>query len=236
MGKGKLFIIATPIGNLEDITLRAVKILKEDTDYIFCEDTRQTGKILRHLSIKIPTLSLHAHSSLSRINRAVRIMCEGKNVSYLTDSGTPALSDPGSRLVSAARKSGIAVVPIPGASALTTIISVSGFPEKNIIFTGFLSKKEGRRKRELEKLRGYEGVIVIYESPHRIKKLLKSVYEIFPHSDIIIGREMTKFHEEFITGSAEEIHAAVDRIKEKGEFTVAILNRKETPRSRKAEQ
>jgi 16S rRNA (cytidine1402-2'-O)-methyltransferase len=226
MGKGKLYIIATPIGNLEDITLRAIKTLKDDTDYIFCEDTRQTGKILRHFSIKIPTLSFHSHSPLSRISRAVKIMCEGKNVSYLTDSGTPALSDPGSKLVSAARKSGIAVVPIPGASALATIISVSGFTGKNIIFTGFLSKKEGRRQRELEKLRDYKGVIVIYESPHRIKKLLKAVYAVFPHSEIIIGREMTKIHEEFIAGSAEEIHAAIDRIKERGEFTVAILNKK----------
>jgi 16S rRNA (cytidine1402-2'-O)-methyltransferase len=226
MEKGKLYIIATPIGNLEDITLRAIKTLREDTDYIFCEDTRQTRKILMHFGIELPTLSLHSHSSLSRISRAIKIMCEGKNVSYLTDSGTPALSDPGSKLVSYARENGIAVIPIPGASALSTIISVSGFSEKNIIFAGFLSKKEGRRRRELERLSEYNGTIVIYESPHRIKKLLTAIHEIFPHSEIIIGREMTKIHEEFLVGRVEEIYAVIDNIKERGEFTIAVFNRK----------
>ncbi len=226
MGKGNLYIIATPIGNLEDITLRALKTLKEDTDYIFCEDTRQTRKILRRFGIELPTISLHSHSSFSKISRAIKIMCEGKNVSYLTDSGTPSLSDPGSKLVSNARESGIAVIPIPGASALSTIISVSGFPEKNIIFAGFLSKKEGRRRRELEKLREYNGTIVIYESPHRIKRLLEAIHDIFPHSEIVIGREMTKIHEEFLTGRVDEIFAGIDRIKERGEFTIAVLNKK----------
>jgi len=226
MENGTLYIIASPIGNLEDITYRAINILRDKTDYVYCEDTRRTRKLLNHYNIKIPTQSLQNYSSNAKINRTVKILMDGKSISYLTDSGTPGLSDPGSKLVQYARQEGIPIIPIPGPSSLTSIISISGFASNNIIFTGFLSKKEGKKKRELEKLKVLNGVIVIFESPYRIKKLIKVLYEIFPDSEIIIAREMTKVFEEFITGSMIDIYNNIENIKELGEFTVAIMNKK----------
>jgi 16S rRNA (cytidine1402-2'-O)-methyltransferase len=224
MNKGKLYIIATPIGNMDDISFRAVKVLREETDIIICEDTRQTGKLLNNLSIKKTKTSLHSHTGDAKIENLCRQISEGKSAAYLTDSGTPSISDPGSKLVSKARSMEIDIVPIPGASALTSIISVSGFPEKRVLFTGFLSKKEGKMKRELLEISSFPGILVIYESPYRIKKLLKILAEIFPEKSMIIGREMTKFYEEFYTGNAGELWEKSDEIKEKGEFTIAILN------------
>lgn len=224
MNKGTLYIIASPIGNLSDITLRALETLKEKTDMIFCEDTRVSKRLLQHYNINAPVQSLHAHSSNAKIDYAVSLLNNGKSISYLTDSGTPGLSDPGSVLVRAARANNISVVPIPGPSALTSIISVSGFQSKNIIFAGFLSKKDGKKKKELKQLKEYGGIIIIFESPYRIKRLLENIAEIFPECEIMIGREITKFHEEFISGKAVEICEKIDTIKEKGEFTVAILN------------
>ncbi|MDY6967094.1 MAG: 16S rRNA (cytidine(1402)-2'-O)-methyltransferase [Spirochaetota bacterium] len=221
---GILYVIASPIGNLEDISYRAVRILKEEIEHLFCEDTRQTRKLLNNYEIKSKTYSLHSHSSNIKIESAIKLLNDGYTVGYITDSGTPGLSDPGSSLIREARKINIPIVPLPGPSALSNIISVSGFPGKNIIFLGFLSRKDGKRKKELEKLKDYCGVIVIYESPHRIKKLLKDVYEIFPKCEIVIGREMTKIYEEYITGTIEEIYNDIDNFKERGEFTIAIFN------------
>lgn len=224
MKTGTLYIIASPIGNLEDITLRALGILKETAGSVFCEDTRQTRKLLSHYGIRLPVQSLHAHSPEAKIDQALAKLKEGISVAYLTDSGTPGISDPGSRLVRAARAAGFPVVPLPGASALAAIISVSGFPEKNILFAGFISKKQGKRKKELERLRGYDGVIVLYESPYRIKKLVQALFEVFPEAEAVIGREMTKMYEEYITGTISDIHARMDTIREQGEFTVAVFN------------
>ncbi|HSV97169.1 MAG TPA: 16S rRNA (cytidine(1402)-2'-O)-methyltransferase [Spirochaetota bacterium] len=222
---GTLYIIASPIGNLEDITLRALRIMKEEVSYIYCEDTRQTRKLLNHYGITIPTLSLHAHSSDERITGAISRMHEGASIGYLTDSGTPAVSDPGSRLVATAREHGIDIVPVPGPSALSAIVSVAGFPEKSVIFAGFLSKKDGRRRRELEGLRRHRGIIVIYESPHRIGRLLAAVAEVFPDEKMVMGREMTKVHEELLSGPVKDMADRSDSIIAKGEFTVAIWNR-----------
>lgn len=221
---GTLYIIGTPIGNMHDITIRAVNILREEIDIVYCEDTRRTRKLLSYFNIDLATQSLHAHSSESKITQAVQLLKNGKKIAYMTDSGTPGLSDPGSMLVRKARLENISIVPIPGPSALTTIISVSGFPSKNIIFSGFLSKKEGKKRKELEKLRSYQGIIIIFESPYRIKKLIKLIYEIFPECEIIIGREITKIYEEFISGKIEEVYNKIDSIKEIGEFTLAIYN------------
>lgn len=224
MKKGKLFIVATPIGNLDDISYRAVKVLRDEADIIICEDTRQTGKLLKNFSIKKTKTSLHSHTSNMKIENLCGKIAEGKSAAYLTDSGTPSVSDPGSRLVSYARSMDIDIVPIPGPSALTSIISVAGFSEKRLIFTGFLSKKESKMKRELFELSSLRGILVIYESPYRIKKLLKILSEIFPENRMIIGREMTKLYEEFYTGKGRELWDKSDEIKEKGEFTIAILN------------
>lgn len=224
MGAGVLYIAATPIGNLEDITLRALRILKEEVTSIYCEDTRQSRKLLDAYNITAKTKSLHAHSADARIKEACLELSSGANVAYISDAGTPGISDPGSKLAAAARAAGIKVIPLPGASALTALVSAAGFSSKNILFAGFLSKKPGTRIHELERLAGFSGVIVVYESPYRIKKLIEAIAQVFPSRQIVIGREMTKFFEEFITGSAEEILKNADTIAEKGEFAVAINN------------
>jgi 16S rRNA (cytidine1402-2'-O)-methyltransferase len=224
METGTLYIIATPIGNMEDITMRAVRILKEEIDAVYCEDTRQSRRLLDAYGITVQARSLHAHSSDARIAEACEELLKGKNIGYLTDCGTPSLSDPGSRLVQEARRREIPVVPLPGPSALSALISVAGFPEKNIIFGGFLSKKPGKRIHELERLREFNGIIILYESPYRIKKLIEAIKEVFPDNPVVIGREMTKHFEEFISGTATELFERRDSIKEKGEFSVAIHN------------
>ncbi len=224
MTTGKLYIIATPIGNMEDITFRAVRLLKEDVDIVFCEDTRQTRKILNHYGIAVQTQSLHTHSSAQKIENIIDLLRGGSTLAYATDSGTPGLSDPGSRLVAAAREHGIPVIPVPGPSALAAVVSASGYHGKNITFAGFLSKKEGRRKKELAALGEFGGIIVLYESPYRIKKLIHAIGEVLPGRKILIGREMTKVHEEFILDTVENLVAAPDRVKEKGEFAVVIFN------------
>jgi 16S rRNA (cytidine1402-2'-O)-methyltransferase len=224
MNKPSLYIIATPIGNLEDMTLRALRILKEEADVVFCEDTRQTKKLMNHYEINLPAYSLHAHSAEHSMRHALSLIEEGKTLAYMTDCGTPGVSDPGSRLVECVRSKGFVVSPLPGASALAAIASVSGFSGKHIHFAGFLSKKEGRRRNELQALTPTEGIIVIYESPHRIHKTLLSIAAIFPDKPILIGREMTKMFEEFISGNTSKIAEKLETVKEKGEFAIAIDN------------
>ncbi len=223
MQTGTLYIIASPIGNLEDITIRALNILKTGVNLVCCEDTRQTKKLLVHYGIDLPLRALHAHSAQGAIDSSIRLLKEGKSIAYLTDSGTPGISDPGSKLVNHTREQGIPVIPIPGPSALTSIVSVCGFPEKSIMFTGFLSKKEGKIRRELERLMNYEGIIVMYESPYRIKKLITIINDLYPTAHMIIGREMTKFFEEFIAGTVSEVYGRLDSLTEKGEFTIALI-------------
>jgi 16S rRNA (cytidine1402-2'-O)-methyltransferase len=223
MNKPTLYVIATPIGNLDDITLRALRVLKEEVSAVFCEDTRQTKKLLSHFEIDIPSFPLHAHSSEGALDKALSFLEQGKSIAYVTDCGTPAVSDPGSRLVHTARSTGYNISPLPGASALTAILSVCGFSGKSSVFGGFLSKKEGRRRKELASLAQLEGIIVIYESPHRILKTLASIDSVFPGRPILIGREMTKMFEEFIPGTAASL-SAPGIVKEKGEFAIAIDN------------
>jgi len=226
MQAGQLYIVAAPIGNTEDITLRALRILREEISLVYCEDTRHTGKLLNAHNIPLKMKSLHSHSSDERIAEACAAILAGQNIAYLTDAGTPGLSDPGSKLVAHARSAGIQIIPLPGPSALTALVSVSGFSEKNILFAGFLSKKPGKRIHELEKLREFSGIIVLYESPHRIQKLLAAINEVFPENPLIIGREMSKNFEEFITGVASELSQKTGLITEKGEFSLAIYNPK----------
>ncbi|MBN1531673.1 MAG: 16S rRNA (cytidine(1402)-2'-O)-methyltransferase [Spirochaetes bacterium] len=227
MSPGTLYIIASPIGNLEDMTHRAVRVLREEVTRVYCEDTRQTKKLLDHYGIQIPLRSLHAHSPQHRVDELMSVLASGESAAYITDSGTPSVSDPGSVAVREARKRGIPVTPLPGPSALAAIVSVAGFPETTVLFAGFLSKKDSRRRRELAAFMHIPGIIVIYESPYRIKKTLVAVGEVYPGAEVVIGREMTKYFEEYLHGTIEEICAGIDGLKEKGEFTVAILNRGE---------
>jgi len=223
--QGQLYVIASPIGNPEDMTLRALKVLRDEVEVIYCEDTRQTIKLLSYHSISKPLRSLHTHSGDARILQLIKELESGKNAGYMTDSGTPGLSDPGSRVVAMTRKAGIGITPVPGVSALTTLLSASGFPDKNVIFGGFLSKKPGRRVNELTRLREFEGIIIIYESPHRIKKTLTDISEVFNDRDIFIGREMTKKFEEYISIKAGKTDEAIKELTERGEFSIAVLNK-----------
>ncbi|HPF06993.1 MAG TPA: 16S rRNA (cytidine(1402)-2'-O)-methyltransferase [Spirochaetota bacterium] len=225
MTTSALYIIAAPIGNPDDMTIRAVNMLRDTIDIIYCEDTRQTGRILSHFGISKPLRSLHMHSDDRKIRELIAEIESGKNIGYMTDAGTPGLSDPGSKIVAIARSEGIEVIPLPGVSALTTLVSVSGFPDKSVLFGGFLSKKPGRRVNELKRMREHEGILVIYESPHRIRKTLTDIKEVFPHREVVIGREMTKKFEEYIRLNAGEMDEVLEKLTEKGEFAIAILNK-----------
>lgn len=222
MSQGKLYIIATPIGNMEDITLRALRILRDEIDTVYCEDTRRTSRLLQHHGIKTRLKSLHAHSSDGRLHQALDDLSQGLNLAYCSDAGTPGVSDPGSKLVNMARDESYTIIPLPGPSALTTLASVTGFPVKEFAFSGFLSKKKGKRVRELESLKTIRGTLVIYESPYRIDSLLDDISQVFPGNLLVIGRELTKIHEQLIHGTAGELKAM--NFPRKGEFSVAIFN------------
>ena len=219
---GVLYIVATPIGNLKDITFRALDVLRE-VDVIACEDTRHTLKLLSHYEIKKHLLSLHARNEKLACSKILALLQEGKSVAYLSDAGTPTISDPGSILVSEARNEGIKVVPIPGCSAFATLFSVSGLFDKSITFEGFLSPKPGRRKRRLMELMSFDSAIALYESPYRILKLLKDIAEIDKNRYVVVGKELTKIHENVITGRVGEVLEMFSSLENiKGEFSVLI--------------
>lgn len=220
MERGRLYIIATPIGNLEDITLRALRILKEEIEILFCEDTRQTRKLLSHYNLNVELRSLHSHSSGKDLARALDELEKGKTVGYATDAGSPGVSDPGSRLVSGAMALGSQVMPLPGPSALTAILSVNPFPGREVHFSGFLSRKPGKRRKELGQLLNLSGSLVLYESPHRIDALLDEIGNLAPERELVLGRELTKIHEECITGKASEISGS--GFTRKGEMVLLI--------------
>jgi len=217
-----LFVVATPIGNLEDLSRRALRVLGE-VDLIACEDTRQTAKILHTHGLKTPLTPLHSHNMKKAAGGVLQILEEGRSVALVTDGGTPGVSDPGAYLVSLARERGVSVVPIPGASALTAILSVAGSPTGTVTFAGFLSIKSGRRRRALEGLLARGECLVLFESPHRILKLLEELRELAPRRTVVIGREMTKLHEEFLEGFPEALLTELSqRSTIKGEFTVLV--------------
>lgn len=221
-----LYIVATPIGNLEDITLRAIRILKE-VDLILCEDTRVTKNLLMRYEIDKPTMSYHAQSKLSKVEKIFALLEEGKNLALVSDAGTPTISDPGCMLVSQIREKfgdAIAIIPIPGASAVLSALSVSGFPTSEFLFLGFLPHKKGRETL-FKEITASKRTVVFYESPHRIIKTLESLKEhLLPKRRIMIAREITKLYEENILGEPEEIlmHFAVNPDRLRGEFVVVV--------------
>jgi 16S rRNA (cytidine1402-2'-O)-methyltransferase len=217
-----LYIVATPIGNLEDITLRAVRILGE-VDVIACEDTRHTARLLNHLSIRKPLVACYAYEEAKGSARVLGLLADGKQVAYCSDAGTPCLSDPGTLLARQAREAGHEVVPIPGASAFAALISAAGVFFKSVSFDGFLSPKPGRRRSRLTELMEREEAAVLYESPHRIVKLLTDIADIDSERYIAVGREMTKLHEEFVCGEARSVlEDFAGRQSIKGEFAVLV--------------
>ncbi|MDR0316749.1 MAG: 16S rRNA (cytidine(1402)-2'-O)-methyltransferase [Treponema sp.] len=217
-----LYIIGTPIGNLGDISFRAVETLKT-ADVVACEDTRRTLKLLSHLGIRVKMLSCRAQNEEFAASKVIAALNQGQTVAYASDAGTPALSDPGATLARLAAKAGHTVIPIPGPSAFAALLSVSGGRDKTIVFEGFLSPKAGRRKSRLRELMALDAAIVLYESPFRILKLLGDIAEIDDNRYICIGREMTKIHEEYLRGPVSEILADLAQKKEQiGEFSVFL--------------
>ncbi len=215
-----LYIVATPIGNLEDITLRALRVLN-GVDIIMCDDTRRTLKLLSKYNIKKKLISCNGYNE-KNISEKMEIFFSGKRIAYVSDGGTPGISDPGELIVNKAYELGIRVIPIPGPCAMVSVLSISGFVKKDIHFFGFLPIKEGKRRKYIEKMLGIEGIVVIYESPFRVKKLLNACFEILGDKRIIIGRELTKIFEEVKRDSLYNIVNNLENLKEKGEYVICI--------------
>jgi 16S rRNA (cytidine1402-2'-O)-methyltransferase len=221
MNAGVLYVVATPIGNLEDLTLRALRVLKE-ADLVACEDTRRTRGLLTHFGIHVPVTSYFAHNTLAKGEVLLRALAEGKSVALVTDAGTPGISDPGFLLVRAARDAGISVVPVPGPSAAVTALSAAGVPADRFVFDGFLPVKPGRRLHRLEALRALEMTIVCYESPHRIHASLEAIGQVFGDAEMVVARELTKQFEEIVRGTPVRLREHFGQREARGEFTLVI--------------
>jgi 16S rRNA (cytidine1402-2'-O)-methyltransferase len=224
-----LYLVATPIGNLEDITLRAVRVLKE-ADLIACEDTRQTQKLLNHYGIATRTTSYHEHNELTRAPELVVELEQGARIALVTDAGMPGISDPGFRLIALAIRHHVPVVPIPGASAFLAALVASGLPTDSFRFSGFLPVKAGQRRQLLESIRESPRTQVFYEAPHRVVETLKDIVEVSGEGrHVVIAREVTKLHEEFLRGRASEVLGTLkSRGEIKGEITLLIGRADET--------
>src|SRR5215472_5395520 len=216
-----LYLVATPIGNLEDITLRALRILKE-VDQISCEDTRHTQKLLNHYNIQKPLVSYHEHNELTRAPELVLAMEKGAQVALVSDAGVPLVSDPGYRLVTLCLRHRIPVIPVPGPSALLAALSASGLPNDEFLFAGFLPARSSERRRALERFRIEDRTIIFYEAPHRIEETLSDVREILGDRPACLAREVTKLHEEFRRGSLAELASSLAEKPARGEITLLI--------------
>ena len=218
-----LYLVATPIGNLEDITLRAIRVLKQ-ADLVACEDTRQTQKLLNHFQIETKAISYHEHNEASRATELIAKLEHGSRIAIVSDAGTPGISDPGFRLVSLAIQRGIPVVPIPGAVAFVAAAVASGLEVDAFTFRGFLSAKGGQRRKELESIRQSSETEIFYEAPHRIREAMQDIVAALgPERRVVIARELTKVHEEFLRGRAAEVLETVaSRDELKGEITLLI--------------
>jgi 16S rRNA (cytidine1402-2'-O)-methyltransferase len=227
---GTLYLVATPIGNLEDITLRALRVLKE-CDVVAAEDTRHTGQLLKHFGISRPLLSYFQFNEAKRSEEIIERLRRGEKIALVTDAGSPGISDPGERVVKAAIAAGLRVEPVPGPSALVAAITASGLATNEFHFIGFLPHKSGQRRKQLEALKEFDGTLVIYESPYRIGKLLGELHEVFPDRLVVLARELTKKFEEFLRGKPAELLAIAQRRTLKGEFVVLIAGneRSRTP-------
>jgi 16S rRNA (cytidine1402-2'-O)-methyltransferase len=215
-----LYLVATPIGNLEDITHRAIRVLNQ-ADLIACEDTRQTQKLLNHYGIETPTVSYHEHNEATRAAELVEKLAQGARIAVVSDAGMPGISDPGFRLVSLAIERGVPVVPIPGPAAFVSALVASGLPVEPFSFRGFLSPKSTARRRELESIRNSPQTEIFYEAPHRILAALEDLVAVLgPERRIVIARELTKVHEEFLRGKAAQV---LDVVKSRGEIKGEIV-------------
>jgi 16S rRNA (cytidine1402-2'-O)-methyltransferase len=218
---GCLYLVSTPIGNLEDITLRALRLLRE-ADVIACEDTRQTQKLLNHFEIRKRLVSYHEHNEIMRAAELVIELEQGAKVALVSDAGTPVLSDPGYHLVALCLRHRIPVVPIPGPSAVLAALSASGLPIEEFLFLGFLPARTGPRRKALMNLRAERRAVVLYEAPHRIEEMLRDACQILGDRHAVLGREITKLHEEFLRGTLGELAEAASKRKLRGEITVVL--------------
>jgi 16S rRNA (cytidine1402-2'-O)-methyltransferase len=218
---GCLYLVATPIGNLEDITLRALRILRE-SDQIACEDTRHTQKLLNHYEIAKPLVSYHEHNELTRAPELLIALEQGAKISLVSDAGMPLVSDPGYRLVTLCLRHKIPVIPIPGPSALLAALAASGLPNEEFLFVGFLPARSGERHRALERLRIEDRTIILYEAPHRVQECVADAIEVLGDRPACLAREVTKLHEEFLRGKLSEITASLEERPARGEITLLI--------------
>jgi len=221
-----LYLVSTPIGNLEDITLRALRVLKE-VDLIACEDTRHTRRLLAHFGISKPTISYHEHNEPKRAAELAERLERGESIALVTDAGTPGISDPAYRIVLAAIERGVTVTPVPGATAIIAGLVASGLPTDAFLFAGFLPHKKHARRALLEKLKPERATLVFYEAPHRIRESLLDVREILGDRRAAVARELTKLHEQFIRGAVSEIMAHFEANEARGEMTLVIAGSRE---------
>ena len=215
-----LYIVATPIGNLEDMTLRGLRILRE-VDLILCEDTRVTKKLLDHFGIDTPTMSYHQHSKLKKINHIVDLLKEGKDIALVSDAGTPGISDPGGKLVEEVSKVGLEVYAVPGPSAVAAAASISGIAMEKFLFMGFPPQKK-KRKKFFEEVASSKYPVILYESPHRVMKTLAELEKIDHGLKAVVGRELTKKFETVYRGTIGEVASKIENDKIKGEFVIII--------------
>ena len=218
--KGNLFVVGTPIGNLEDITLRAISTL-QDVDFILAEDTRNSKKLLTAHNINTKMISYHEHSNEKEIKRIIDILLGGKNLALISDAGTPTISDPGYGLIRDCIRQEIKIIPIPGASAITTAMSVSGLPSDSFTFYGFLPQKKGRVKK-IKELLSIDNTIILFESPFRLEKTLNQLKEYLGNRSVVVGRELTKLYEEIIRGNLDDVIKYFSKSKVKGEIVIMI--------------
>ena len=216
-----LYLVATPIGNLEDITLRALRTLKE-CDLVAAEDTRRTGQLLKHYGISKPLLSYFRFNEAKRCQEIIERLRRGERIALVTDAGSPGISDPGQRVVHETVAAGFRVEPVPGPSALVAALTASGLPTDEFHFIGFLPHKSGQRRKQLEKFKGFEGTLALYESPYRVEKLLAELRELYPSHRVVLARELTKKFEEFLRGTPAELLEALKKRSLKGEFVVML--------------
>lgn len=218
---GQLFIVPTPIGNLEDITLRALRVLKE-VDLIAAEDTRHTQHLLNHYGIKTLLTSYHEHNEREKAHTLVERIKSGANLALVSDAGTPAIADPGFRLVVAAIAAGIQIVPLPGAAALAAVLSASGLPTDRFLFEGFLPAKKSERQAKLQALREQTATLIFYEAPHRLLETLQDMHELLGDRELVVAREVSKVHEEFLRGTVSEVVMRLSDREVKGEITLVL--------------
>lgn len=223
--KGKLYLVATPIGNLEDITLRALKILKE-VDLIAAEDTRHTLGLLNHFEISKPLISYYKQNEKTKSELLIQKLLEGKNIAVVSDAGTPGISDPGEEIVKIAIENGIEVIPIPGACAFVNALIASGLSSKEFAFIGFLSALKKEKKEKLEEIKYETRTLILYEAPHKLKGTLEAILEVLGDRKIVLARELTKIHEEFIRDNVSNIISNIEEIK--GEFVILIEGNSES--------